>query len=106
VLLTPDELFDHLMSCQELISYRNAYGKLVGPPPPRGSWRNRIHCRPVLDEATQSSSRVANGLRIRLDALIVNQRDREPSGGYFNGTGYDPARWRAAFGAWPLCKHS
>jgi len=105
VLLTPDELFDHLMSYQELISYRNAYGKLVGPPPPRGSWRKVVHSRPLLDKARQSGSKVVNGLRIQLDALIVTQADREPSDGHFNANGYDRARWRAAFGAWTLCQH-
>jgi hypothetical protein len=105
VLMTADELLDHLMSCQELISYKQAYGKLIGPPPPAGSWRNVIHSPPVLDAAKQSGDRAVNGLRIQLDALIVTEADEEPSGGHFQGKGYSLTDWRTAFATWRLCKH-
>ncbi len=96
-------LFAHLLDQRELISYRHAHELLVGSVV--GEWRNREHAVRVVERARVTPAQSAGGLLIQLDALVVQDRSREPGAGHFARSEYGAPTWRGAFAKWPLCQH-
>ncbi len=97
-----DKLFEHLVLCRGLITYKTAYACLVGRPPPKfGSF----HVSKPITAAMRSKIVPVEGLNIRLDALIVANSTREPGNGHFKAADYSRAQWRKVFGCWPICDH-
>lgn len=94
-----EQLFRKLMSLRACITYALAYEYIFGVRPER--W-TQAHAGQVLQVAVRTNTRVVNGLRIRLDALIVNGRTREPGAGHFDLVTYTPEEWREAFHGWQL----
>ncbi len=95
---TPEMLFANLVKGQALITYKGAYELIIGDPLPR--WQNRVHVPPLMALALGTTPRDVNGLRIRLDALIVTRRGGAPEAGHFTGKAYDESTWRQTFGDW------
>lgn len=95
-----DQLFQQLLRDRRKISYIGAYEILVGHRPQ--PWRNQVHGPQVIAVAQQSAIKVIQGLTVQLDALIVNQKKKEPGDGHFEHHNYTREQWRQVFGDWPL----
>jgi hypothetical protein len=101
--ISPDLLFEHLALYKEKIAYSRAHELLIGLV--GGPWRNRVHA-PVVIAASQPCTPLSiDGLRITLDALIVNEDGGKPSDGHFAHKAYDLQQWQTLFLAWEFCKH-
>lgn len=101
-LLTPEELFDHLLQRRERITYGSAYVAIVGPRPRK--WAQG-YAQQVARLAKSTKRVPVSKLQIKLDALVVNRRSGVPSDGHFVDKEYDSATWAAAFHSWPFCDH-
>ncbi len=99
-MLTPDKLFSRLTLFKKLIGYAEAYEEIVGPRPK--AWNQYIHEPEVTKKSRESTSRLVQGLRIQLDALIVDKKTRRPGKGHFSGKQYTESQWISAFGDWPF----
>src|SRR4051812_24583648 len=93
-----DLLLDELVRCRERITYKAAYLALVGRAP-RAWYRN--HVTAVVRVVERSRQVVVDGLPIRLDALVVNEKSpNEPSEPHFAGKPYTRTEWQAVFSTW------
>jgi hypothetical protein len=98
-----DKLLDELIQNQQLITYKAAYPILIGPLPNRFASR---HGSEVAHKAFQSKEIEVEGLRIRLDSLIVLQATGEPSDSHFEGKSYTRTQWQSVFGKWEVIRPS
>lgn len=95
-----EQLFTKLIALRACTTYALAYEHLFDGPPP-GRW-TQAHANQVVQVAGRTEARLVTGLRVRLDALIVNGRTREPGAGHFKLASYTLPEWRAAFRGWQL----
>jgi len=92
-------LFSYLLAEKRLISYSEAYRRIVGP---YTSWRNAVHAPEVIRLACKTTPDSVGGLAIRLDSLIVGIQTRRPARGHFVNAAYSEGDWIQTFGIWPL----
>jgi len=94
-----EELFASLLDETRLISYSEAYRRIVGS---YTTWFNAVHAPEIIRLACQTSQRRVGPLTIRLDALIVGMQARRPARGHFANAAYSESDWIQTFGTWPL----
>lgn len=100
--MTPQQLFDHLLTQHENATYSSAYAALFGKTAKKWS---QAYANQVVSLAAAAGQRTFNGRAIGLDTLIVAKESGEPSAGHFRGRPYDIMWWRQMFGSWPICRH-
>ena len=96
-----DELMRHLVSAEENVTYRRAHDVLFGPVP---RWLH-AHTQRVITAAMGTSPVDVGGLRVRLDALIVDAKTRRPGARHFLAKDYSEKDWLSRFAARSLCEH-
>lgn len=94
-----EDLFGMLLTMTQLISYSEAYRRIVGP---YSVWRNAVHAPEVIRLARLTSPRRVGRLTMRLDTLIVGKESRRPGGGHFRTATYSESDWIQTFGTWSL----
>lgn len=99
--VSPNELLRHLVANRELVTYMSAHEALFGPVSP---WLH-AHTQRVVGAALGSDPKTVEGLRVRLDAFVVNAASLRPAGRHFVGKDYTEKDWLSKFAAWDLCAH-
>lgn len=95
-------LMRHLVANTELITYKAAHEAMFGKVSP---WLH-AHTQKVVSAALGTAPDTVEGLRVRLDAFVVDAAKHRPAARHFLGKDYTEKEWLSKFAAWDLCAHS
>ena len=95
-------LMRHLIANKELITYKAAHEALFGKVSP---WLH-AHTQKVVSAALGTAPVTVEGLRVRLDAFVVDAAKHRPAARHFLGKDYSEREWLSKFAVWDLCVHS
>jgi hypothetical protein len=101
IVVTPDQLLEHLLDEHALVSYKRA-GQLFFDS---GDDWHHADIQKVVIAALSSSARHVEGIRVTLDAFVVRLDDKRPARRHFLGKPYSEIDWITRFDAWPFCSH-
>lgn len=101
-LVDPQQLMRHLVESSELITYKAAHEALFGKVP---AWLH-AHTQRVVAAALGTTPEKVSGLKVRLDAFVVDAGKRRPGSRHFLGKDYTEKDWLLRFASWDLCQHS
>jgi hypothetical protein len=100
-MMTKDELFEHLLSAEELISYKCAHQLLLGPTT---KWNPHL-AQLTVSAASGGATAFVGNLEVTLDSLMVHDLDQRPGDSHYHDHTYGEQEWTTTFGLWALCSH-
>lgn len=101
-MVDPQQLMRHLVESSELITYKAAHEVLFGNV---SSWLH-AHTQRVVAAALGTTPEKVSGIKVRLDAFVVDAAKRRPGSRHFLGKDYTEKDWLQRFASWDLCQHS